>query len=212
MNDSTDYDDFGQWLLQLDWSHQLSSTAMLGVMTYYGGAGGDYFSGFRDEEGTLTQINYPLTNRHLGAMVNLTAEDVLPDVNLTAGVHAYRFWRRNWEAVSPELESPYYDDRTEKDEASGFVRLDWQSGDLGVFADVQARAVQMTFRPDPAWVPDGTQIPVHDWFFLNPRIGVTYDLATSSQIYAAPDALDASRPDLTCWEVRRSTKRIWMWC
>jgi len=185
VNDSTDYDDFGQWLLQLDWSHRLSSMATLGVMTYYGGAGGDYFSGFRDDEGTLTQINYPLTNRHLGAMVNLSLERFGPGIKLDAGLHAYRFWRRNWEAVSPELESPYYDDRTEKDEVSGFVRADWRVGGFGLYADLQLRAVQMTFRPDLNWIPAGTTVPVHDWFFVNPRLGITYNLDDASMLYAS---------------------------
>ena len=185
VNDTTDHDNFGQHLIQLEWDHQLGALSVLSLMAYYGGAGGDFLSGYRDEEGTLTQINYPLKNDHLGMIASLGLQEVATGLDLEFGVHAYRFWRRNWEAVAPELQSPYYDDRTVKDEVSGSVKASWGTGSLGVFADIQARAVNMTFSPDERWVPENTTIPRHEWFFLNPRVGVSFSASEEMLLYSS---------------------------
>ena len=151
----------------------------------YGGAGGDYFAGFRDDDGVLTQVNYPLTNRHLGSMATLAMNNIANNLDVTLGVHGYRFWRRNWEAISPELETPYYDDRTMKDEVSGFAKAEYRVGGFTLAADVQVRGVTMTFLPDLSWLEPGTQIPVQDWFFVNPRFGVTYQLSREAHLFAS---------------------------
>lgn len=185
VNDSTDYDDFGQSLVQLDWSRQLSPSAALGVMAYYGTAGGDYFSGFRDSAGVLTQINYPLRNRHVGAMVNATFADVARGLDVKVGVHGYRFWRRNWESVSPDVLSPYYDDRTVKNELSGFATAEYRNGPWTVLANLNLRSVGMQFSADQRYVDPGTVIPLHEWFFANPSIGATYRLNDAQQVYVS---------------------------
>lgn len=183
VNDSTDYDDFGQALIQLDWSRQLSPTAALGVMTYYGTAGGDYFSGFRDDAGALTQINYPLNNRHLGAMASVQISEVAPGLDLSAGAHGYRFWRRNWEAISPDMSAPYYDDRTVKNELSGFAKALYRSGSLEILANVQVRSVDMTFSPDISMT--GGPLPLHTWLFVNPFVGITFQLDDMQSVYGS---------------------------
>ncbi|RPI68438.1 MAG: hypothetical protein EHM43_04865 [Ignavibacteriae bacterium] len=180
INDSTDHDDFGQYLGQLEWSRILSPSTTLSAMAYYGGAGGDYFSGFRDTSGVLTQINYPLTNRHLGAMAIVNLDD-----RYTFGVHAYRFWRRNWEAVTPELESPYYDDRTTKTEVSAFAKASVAFDSFELFGDVQLRSVVMAFSPDARYVPQGTMIPDHSWLFINPLAGLRYHITEAASAYVS---------------------------
>lgn len=182
VNDSTDSDDFGQALIQLDWSRQLSPTAALGVMTYYGTAGGDFFTGFRDENNTLTQINYPLENRHLGAMASVQVAEVAPGLDLSVGAHGYRFWRRNWEAVSPDMGSPYYDDRTVKDELSGVAKVTYRRGAVELLGNVQVRSVSMTFSPDAAMA---AALPVHSWLFVNPFVGITYHLSDEQSLYGS---------------------------
>lgn len=185
LNDTTDHDDFGQYLLQLEWDHQLTGSTVLSLMSYYGSAGGDFFSGWRDENNALTQINYPLSNAHFGGIAQVSATNVVSGLDLKGGVHVYRFWRRNWEIVMPDQSMPYYDDRTVKNEASASVSASYTTGGLGLSADVQARSVSMTFSPDARYVPANTAVPTHDWFFLNPRVGASYSIAPSSSVYAS---------------------------
>ncbi|MCX6140103.1 MAG: TonB-dependent receptor [Candidatus Kapabacteria bacterium] len=185
LNDSSDVDDFGQQLLQLQHSHAFSESAILTSTLYYGAAGGDYFTGFRDSSDLLTQTNYPLQNRHVGIMSTLEAHDVVRGCDVSLGLHAYTFRRRNSEYISPESQRPYYDDRTTKDEISGFARGRYCIGNLEAFADVQVRSVTMSFTPDERYVPLEQSIPIHRWLFVNPRIGLRYVVSEGADVYAS---------------------------
>jgi len=184
LNDSSDRDDFGQNLVQLQNSHAFSESLVLTTSLYMGGAGGDYLSGYRDTTGVLIQTNYPLENRQFGAMTTIEARDVAQGFDVTAGLHAYTFRRRNWETMSPETR-PYYDDTTTKNEVSGFVRGVWRDGALEAFADLQLRHVNLSFLPDARTVGENTQIPDRTWTFGNPRLGVRYVVNASADVYAS---------------------------
>lgn len=184
INDSTDRDDFGQSLLKLTYARALSRDVTWETSIYGGRAGGDYFSGFRDSVGTLTQINYPLRNIHSGVMSSLQVNSLAPGLNATLGVHAYQFRRRNWESTLPERETPYYDDRTQKNEVSGFARADFTAGALTARADVQVRHVEMIFNQDPR-TGIAQPLPIHSWLFTNPRLGLTYTVDETSELYAS---------------------------
>jgi iron complex outermembrane receptor protein len=185
LNDITDNDNFGQHLLQLRYTRTLSSSETFSTAVYYGGAGGDYFSGFRDSSNMLTQINYPLENRHIGAMANITSTGLAEGLRVEGGLHAYQFNRRNWETVSPENRSPYYDDRTIKREASLYARATYLSNAWQIYADVQARSVTMQFVQDVPNMVAAMDLPTHAWFFLNPRVGARYSLDDASEVYVS---------------------------
>lgn len=184
INDSTDRDDFSQSLMKLTYARSFNDDIIWETSVYGGLAGGDYFSGFRDSIGTLTQINYPLKNRHSGVMSMLAVNNLARGLNTTIGAHAYIFRRRNWEFVSPASDAPYYDDSTRKNELSGFVRADYAVGALTLRADLQVRYVDMTFSPDRR-LGITEPLPVHSWLLVNPRLGVTYDLDDASEFYAS---------------------------
>lgn len=185
LNDITDNDNFGQHLLQLRYMRTLSAAETFSAAVYYGGAGGDYFSGFRDSNSILTQINYPLDNRHIGAMANITSTGFAEGLRVEGGLHVYQFNRRNWETVSPENRSPYYDDRTVKREESVYARATYSIKAWQFYADVQARSVSMRFVQDVPNMVSAMDLPVHTWFFLNPRVGARYTLDDASEVYVS---------------------------
>ena len=181
LNDSADVDDFGQHLVSLAYQHVLNENAVLSATAYMGGAGGDFFTGFRDTTG-LTLLNYPLENRHYGAMASIDAR--MSDLTLRAGLHAYTFRRRNWETVAPDLDRPYYDDRTTKNELSAFARAEYVLGALSFLADVQVRSVSMSFSA-PGMLMVTEALPEHRWTFVNPRVGARFALSSASDVYAS---------------------------
>ena len=181
LNDSADVDDFGQHLVSLAYQHVLNENAVLSATAYMGGAGGDFFTGFRDTTG-LTLLNYPLENRHYGAMASIDVR--MSDLTLRAGLHAYTFRRRNWETVAPDLDRPYYDDRTTKNELSAFARAEYALGALSFLADVQVRSVSMSFSA-PGMLMVTEALPEHRWTFVNPRVGARYALSSASDVYAS---------------------------
>jgi iron complex outermembrane recepter protein len=68
---------------------------------------------------------------------------------------------------------------------SGFARLRLDEGQFHAYADIQARNVGMTFQPDERWVPEGTSIPGHHWFFLNPRVGFSLDMDDATMLFGS---------------------------
>ncbi|GAA5025550.1 TonB-dependent receptor [Marivirga lumbricoides] len=182
VNSSNDNDDFGQSLLQVEHAHFFSGQKSITSSVYYGAAGGDFPYGY-DDEGTFTQINYPLYNDHFGAMSYYNEQ--AGNLDWSAGVHAYTFLRENIEQIVPNYTDPYYQDQSTKNEISVFAKASYQLNNLTAFADVQARFVSLDMEPDPEFLGSDQTIPTYNWQFLNPKVGVTYQLNNWSNVYAS---------------------------
>jgi iron complex outermembrane receptor protein len=182
INSPNDIDDFGQSLLQVEYSHFFSPQRSITSSVYYGGAGGDFPFGY-DDNGTFTQINYPLYNDHYGAMSYYT--DDLGDLNWSTGIHAYTFLRENIEQIIPNYTTPYYQDKSVKNELSAFAKGSYELNNFTLFADVQARFVSLEMEPDVDFLGENRTIPTYNWQFINPKIGVTYQINKFNNIYAS---------------------------
>lgn len=177
-----DIDDFGQWLTQLQHTWRLADERFLSTTLYYGGAGGDFPAGFYDSTG-FVQINYPLYNQHLGVISNLNLSNQARDSRINVGVHAYTFQRTNIEYVIPNRVDPYYEDRSQKDEVSAFGKWNRRFGRWQMLADVQLRWVSLSFYPDETYLGESAIVPAREYFFMNPKAGVSYDLNPDWQLY-----------------------------
>ena len=195
-----DIDDFGQSLVQLQYTRFINPATSWVSTAYYGAAGGDFPFGYSAPENTFsvdgadttfstvdrfTQINYPLYNDHYGLMsyVNHTAAD--GQLELNGGVHAYTFRRENREAIIPDNVNPYYRDYSRKDELSVFGKASYRWNKLLFFGDVQLRSVSLKLTPDETFLGQSATIPNHSWTFVNPKVGVTYLLNPQTNFYAS---------------------------
>ncbi len=187
INYAEDRDNFGQQLVQLEYSRELTNRWDASANLYYGAAGGDFPYGYDslfDISGPLAgQINYPLTNRHMGGMLNVQYSG--RKLNFSSGLHAYRFKRRNWEYYIPNSQDIYYDDSTYKDEASFFAKLDYQLGPLSLYGDIQARSIAINYFPDFRYVPETADIPTYRYFFLNPKVGANLRMGSDLSAYVS---------------------------
>lgn len=178
VNFPQDRDDFGQQFVQLTYTRLVNAQLSLSANAYYGGAGGDFPFGYDSVFSTvgpfLGQINYPLQFWHHGFLGNLQYER--EGFSLHAGLHGYRFKRRNWETALPDHLNTLYDDSTYKDEGSLFVKASYAWGRFTVFGDIQGRLLRMTFEPDDRFIPDGTALPDYSYAFLNPKVGLNVSL------------------------------------
>jgi len=179
-----DKDSFGQQFIQLQHTHRFSNSTNLNSSLYYGGAGGDYFYSYFDENGSLAQINYPLQNNHYGITSSLNTKLGLEKLNFTTGLHAYTFRRLNEESLMPDNANPYYVEHSKKDEMSLFAKADYRLGKLSIFGDLQFRTLNLTIDPDDTVLPDEGNI-IKNWTFLNPRLGLTYELDQHRQLYVS---------------------------
>ncbi|MCA1750598.1 MAG: TonB-dependent receptor [Flavobacteriales bacterium] len=180
-----DVDNFGQWMAQLQHIYAVNRDWSLVNTVYYNGAGGDFPFGFEDEEAGFTQINYPLYNDHYGVMSALNGSALGDRLKINAGLHANVFYRRNVEQIVPDYANPYYDDRTRKEEASGFAKANYTFNRFDLFGDVQVRAVRMNFTPDEEFLGFETSIPAREWLFINPTVGVNYRIDQRTSAYAS---------------------------
>ena len=169
-----DVDDFGQQFVQLQYTRIINPRTSSVSSVYYGGAGGDFPSGFSDEDGNFSQTNFPLFNNHYGFMTYLNHTSYNGRLSVNGGLHAYTFQRENIEAVVPTIAEPYYQDQSQKDELSLFGKVSYELDKLLLFADLHFRTVSLSLTPDEAFLGQPASIPDRNWTFLNPKVGVTY--------------------------------------
>ncbi|WP_291789224.1 TonB-dependent receptor [Cecembia sp.] len=182
VNFEDDRDNFGQSFAQLEHTRMFSKNTTLTSSLYYGGAGGDFPFGFEDGEAFM-QINYPLFNNHYGAMSYLQHSTDTWD--LSTGVHAYTFRRKNIEQLVPNFASPYYEDRSVKDEFSAFAKASYTLSNWMFFGDIQGRFVNLQMFPDTEFLGENRTVPLYSWQFLNPKVGVTYQFSPLQNVYGS---------------------------
>lgn len=180
-----DIDDFGQHLLQLQYTRIFNDNTSIASTLYYGGAGGDFPAGFPDENGNFMQINYPLYNNHYGFMSYLNHSTWQERLNINGGVHAYSFQRKNVESVIPNYTEPYYEDKSRKNELSIFGKASYEWHNFLLFGDLQVRTVQLDLMPDHSFLGQSAEIPTRKWTFVNPKVGITYEFNSTLNVYAS---------------------------
>ncbi|MCS7004501.1 MAG: TonB-dependent receptor [Cytophagales bacterium] len=206
--DVNDKDDFGQQFAQLQHIHTFHQRQKITSSLYYGGAGGIFPFGFpfplyttnKDStspaQNVLVHINYPLQNRHFGFMSIFNNRSLNGRTDWSTGVHVYTFLRENKEGYLPQASNPYYFDKVQKNEASAFAKLSHTQGKTTFYADVQLRAVSMDMKLQysftdeldpqartPIFNPDTLNIPTYNWLFINPKVGLTYEVNQNLQAY-----------------------------
>ncbi|UXX78407.1 TonB-dependent receptor [Reichenbachiella carrageenanivorans] len=185
--DENTKDDFGQQMLSLQHTHKFSDEFKSVGTLYYNYSGGDYFD-WVDPAGTFAYDqwgNYPLQNRHYGAMLNLLYS---PNETwfVNTGAHYYIFNRGNQEAVSTNLANPYHNETSQKKEFSWFAKADLSLSKFTFTADLQIRKILMTLRPDLATADPGETADIDkDWFFVNPKASISYAASKQLALYAS---------------------------
>ncbi len=193
-NNPNDIDDFEQDMAQLQHSYFINKRLSLSSILYYTGARGHFPYAFPQlvsipidtlsivyDTTLLTQYNYGIVNNQFGATSNLHYNSNALDID--AGIHLYTFNRRNTEDIAPKTKFPYLYQNSYKDEASVFVkaRKSIDALNMILFAESQMRYVNMDFEPGQ----DGINKTSKSYFFINPRIGITYNLNTNMNLYAS---------------------------
>ncbi|MCB1008953.1 MAG: TonB-dependent receptor [Acidobacteria bacterium] len=167
-------DDFGQDLVYLQIARQLSERAELAAQVYYSGAQGS-LELFDDPAAKAGLTEYGIDGETLGALV--TANLRHDRWRLDAGVHGSTFSRDHF--AFAEDGSRLYANVGEKDELSGFAKLDYEVAPRWrLFADLQLRQASFRYR-------GAIDLPTVRWGFVNPRLGVRYTLRDGLSLRAS---------------------------
>lgn len=185
-----DEDDFSQQFLQLQYIRTIQEGLSFNSSVYYGGAGGDFPVGFTGANDEFVQQIFSLENDHYGVKSSLQYNDG-SGLELSGGIHAYRFDRTNEESFAPESENLFYSDDSKKDEFSAFIKANYRIGNIEFFGDVQIRTLSLSLDPDVSFLVDNgvtrneTDVPNRKWTFVSPKAGITYHLNSNVNIYGS---------------------------
>lgn len=185
-----DEDDFGQEFLQLQYSRTIDDDLSLNSSVYYGGAGGGFPVGFNNADGEFVQQIFSLENDHYGFKSSLRYNNS-NGLELSGGIHTYRFDRINEESFAPETENVIYSDDSRKDEFSAFAKANYRIENVELYGDIQIRSVWLSLNPDVSFltgtgIPQNeTAVPTRSWTFISPKIGLTYHLSDEINVYGS---------------------------
>jgi iron complex outermembrane receptor protein len=98
------------------------------------------------------------------------------------GANGNRYARDHYAFVRPDLATPLYFNTGHKGDVSGFTKIAYDIGRATLFGDLQARHAQFRYAPDGQ---SGIRASAIDWTFVNPKVGITYQLTGALRLYAS---------------------------
>ena len=199
-------DDYGQDHYQLHFSQKLAEGWNFNTAFHYT-KGSGYFEEFRDDEyladyglqdvtlGGATISSTDLIRRRwldndfygLTYDLNYTGSDF--EAVLGGGYNEYdglHFGEVIWAqyASNGDIRHRFYESRSDKSDFNTYLKVNYQAtSKLNLFADAQVRSVAYK----GAGIDNDLRIIDFDenWFFFNPKLGLTYNLNSETNLYAS---------------------------
>jgi iron complex outermembrane receptor protein len=168
-------DDFQAHFASASWTRALGEMAAVQGIVYTLTQFGDY-----DVRIAPDMYNFRLSSRVTGALATWSAQRGALD--LDAGVHANTYHRHHSLAIRPELDALVYRNTGRKREQSAFTKAALSLGDVTLYGDLQLRHPEFEYVPDRQSGITGSSIA---WTFLNPKVGITWELARGATLYAS---------------------------
>jgi iron complex outermembrane receptor protein len=162
-------DAFGEQLAALSYTRLLTPSSSITTTAYRISASGNY-DVLIDSlwNFNLDFVWYGLTSawsyRRAGLQVDL-------------GANGNTYARDHYVFVRPDLSTSLYVNTGHKQDVSAFAKLAYTIGRATLFGDLQARHAAFRYAPD---AHAGIGERSIDWTFVNPKAGVTYQIAPSS--------------------------------
>lgn len=171
-------DGFSQKLVSLSHTRQLAQGVQFATTLYRIGADGSYDVRFD----STTVGNYGLDFNWYGLTSAVNAKRGA--LGVSAGLNANTYQRDHRGYIRPDLSTPTYHNAGHKQDASAFAKLSLARGSLTWFADLQLRHATFRYAPDNA-AGFGSLAPSISWTFFNPKLGVTWVLQPSMEVFAS---------------------------
>jgi iron complex outermembrane receptor protein len=168
-------DQFKQTLASLQYSLSVSKNSFVTATAYYNQLSGNYDVYFDPD-----MLNFAVRSNFYGAIVNHHTEK--ENFKLDAGLHINQYEREHFLRIKPDVQSNLYLNSGSKHEVSGFLKALKTYDRISLFADAQARSVSFAYTPDKVVNLDFDEI---QWFFLNPKAGLTYQIGKHSVYVSA---------------------------
>ena len=167
-------DGFGERLAALSYTHLVNANSSFTTTVYRLAATGDY-DVLLDSLETLHLdfVSYGFT----GVWSYHSA-----GFKLDVGANGDSYARDHYAFMHPDLNNPLYFNTSYKRDLAGFAKLGYTLSRATLFGDLQARHAEFRYSPDIHADIPGSSI---SWSFLNPKVGVTYQLTHPLSVYAS---------------------------
>lgn len=162
-------DDFTQSFGQLQYIRSISNKSSLTTTAYYNRLDG-LWGMFVDP---TTLMKFKLASNFYGVMSNYNYTTNKLSFNM--GVHANTYDRTHGGVIGG---STLYTNTGTKVEYSGYTKLAYTYGKYTLYGDIQARHVGFSYVGDVSMTP-------LQWFFINPKGGVTYTKSNKVNYYVS---------------------------
>ncbi len=171
-------DRFSQNLVSLSHTRQLGAGVQYASTLYRVGATGNYDVRFD----STTIGNYALDFSWYGLTSAVNVERGA--VRFSAGLNANTYARDHIAYVRPDLQNSTYLNTGHKQDGSLFTKVAVVQGPVTWFGDLQLRRATFRYTPDRNAGFSGDE-PSISWTFLNPKLGVTYAVKPTVDLFAS---------------------------
>lgn len=170
--DEAERDDFGQNIVQLQYTKILGSASSLTATAYYNGAQG-FFQLWADPETQTELLKYHLDQQTTGLMATVNSR--IGTVDLSAGAHYADYDGDHVQTIDGVQQ---YINTGYKTESMAFVKASRDAGRWNLYGDAQLRYAKFSYDGEP-------DLGSVDWSFFNPKLGARYRIAPGLSAYAS---------------------------
>lgn len=168
-------DDFNQQFAQLQHTRQTGKNSLLTSSIYYVGLQGQYGVLF-----SPSMYNFSLFSDLYGAMSTWSV--LKNNLSFKIGINGYSYYRNHSMAISPSLSQNLYSNRGNKTELSAFTKISYSIKKITLFADLQYRTVNFSYKPNDEY---NLNVKPITWNFINPKAGLTYKFNDNYSSYVS---------------------------
>lgn len=170
--DESERDDFGQDIVQLQYTTMLGSASSLTATAYYNGAQG-FFQLWGDPETQTALLKFHLDQQTTGLMATVNSR--IGNVDLSAGAHYADYDGDHFQTIDGAQQ---YFNTGFKTETMAFVKASRDAGRCNLYGDAQLRFAEFSYDGDP-------DLGSVDWSFFNPKLGARYRISSGLSAYAS---------------------------
>ncbi|MBI2215302.1 MAG: TonB-dependent receptor [Acidobacteria bacterium] len=170
--DESERDDFGQDIVQLQYTKMLGRATSLTATAYYNGAHG-FFELWGDPVTQTALLRFNLDQQTTGLMATVSSR--VGEYDLSAGAHYADYDGDHFQTIDGAQQ---YFNTGFKTEVNSFVKASRDAGRWNLYGDAQLRHAEFSYEGD-------IELGRVDWTFFNPKVGARYRIASGLSAYAS---------------------------
>lgn len=167
-------DDFMQNFNSLQYKRYLTSNSSISVSAFYNRLIGNYDVLFAPD-----MLNFQLSSHYYGGILNYSISDKL--YGLVVGFSASGYERTHMLGIKPYETQLLYKNTGYKWDINGFIKGELKLKKVNLYVDLQIRNTNFTYAPETSY---NLKFDAINWFFMNPRVGVSYLPNKNIKLYA----------------------------